>query len=267
MAQEQSGTLVPITGLHLAPQTPDSYGGFSFDRDASIWLPSPDFWLVKPNKPIDTPINSLGLVDIEATIIAVKQTIDPSFDWIKYGGSDSTHHFYHPASDYSYSETWGKGRHVFNEGSFRELPIHKGELPRVFENWLHIITLAPPKPSKEVMENRLEGYRVAKSFFRSVRQAIQLQRRSDRYFKDIAEATDKHNSTDDGEFAKDYVARIIEKHLKSVEMHKKELENIPPEFRLIEPDDNPHKLAKNLGRFITRRSMKLGRKVYEPLAA
>lgn len=50
-----------------------------------------------------------------------------------------------------------------------------------------------------------------------------------------------------------------------------ELEQVPPEFRLIEPSDSPQELATRLGEFVGRRSMKLRRLVNDrdalPLAA
>lgn len=235
--------------------------GFFSHTIPSLWLPSPEFWNL-PKEPIETPRDKLGLIDIDELIVAVKETVTPDFNW---SSPDSTHHFYWPSADYLYDTAWTKGRKKFNESSFRELPIHKGELPRVFENWLHIVTLPPTKPPREVMEYRMEGYHAAKSLFHSVREVIKWMKRSDRRAQDIANNVIR--SADNNEYAEEYVANIIAKHFKGVEQHTKALEQVPPEFRLIEPTSSPHELAKNLGKFVTKRSMKLGRKVYQPTAA
>jgi hypothetical protein len=132
------------------------------------------------------------------------------------------------------------------------------------------MTLPPPKPSQEVMEYKIQGYTAAKSLFRSVREVIKWSRKTKRYFEGRTDLeTDDEvalmKAAADEQRSREQLAAIIDRHFKGIEIHTKALEQVPPEFRLIEPSSSPYELATRLGRFVTKRSMKLGRKVYEPL--
>ena len=48
-----------------------------------LYLPPPDVWHFTPGKdePLPTPLDERGLVDVDALIATVRETIDPHFAW------------------------------------------------------------------------------------------------------------------------------------------------------------------------------------------
>lgn len=229
------------------------------------WLPPREFWLL-PDEPFETPVDERGIVDIERLVQQVKSTIDPAYIWQQ---SDSTHHFYWPAVLYSHDDKWLSDKKTYSTGRFRELPIHKGELPREFENWLHLVSLPPAVPSREVMQYRTEAWRVAASLFASARRVVLWEKRAEKRSQYIQRHPEVIMHENDDAFAREYIADILDKHFRGVERHMDELERIPPEFRLVEPCDSPKELATNLGKFVARRSLPLRKVVNhkEPIAA
>ncbi len=221
-------------------------------EDAS-WLPPREFWRL-PDGPIETPVDERGIVDIEQLVEQVKSTVDPEYIWQQ---ADSTHHFYWPASRYSYDDKWNSDKRTYSTGRFRDLPIHKGDLPREFENWLHLITLPPDMPDREVIQYRMEAWRVAVNLFSSARRVVLWEKRAEKRSKYIERHPEVITFQEEDEFAREYIAEILDKHFRGVERHMSELRRVPPEFRLIEPCDSPKELATNLGKFVAQRSLKL----------
>lgn len=234
----------------------------------SLWLPPQEFRLLPPGERIETPVDDRGIVDVGKLIDAVKSTIEPGYEW---RGPDSTHHFEWPAFRFSYDDVWVSDGKVYSAGRFRDLPIHKGELPREFENYTHEITHWPLVPSREVMQYRIEAWRVAASLFKSARRVVLWEKRAKKRASYV-ERNPEVLSYDEGDiFAAEYMEDIIDKHFRGVERHMSELERVPPEFRLVEPADSPRELATQLGRFVGKRSLKLrqlvNRQTQPPLAA
>lgn len=229
------------------------------------WLPPREFWRL-PDEPIETPVDERGIVDIERLVEQVKSTIDPEYTWHQ---ADSTHHFYWPAALYPHEEKWTSDKKTYSTGRFRELPIHKGELPREFENWLHLVTLPPAVPDREVMQYRTEAWRVAVNLFSSARRVVLWEKRAEKRSNYVRRHPEVIMFDDEDMFAREYIADIIDKQFRGVERHMSELERVPPEFRLVEPCDSPQELATSLGRFVARRSLQLKHIVNrrDPLAA
>lgn len=223
----------------------------------SLWLPPREYWQL-PDEPLETPVDERGLVEVATLIELVKGTVDPAYAWQR---SDSTHHFYWPEAHYSYGDVWMDAGKTYSSGRFRDLPINKGELPREFENWLHIVTRPPAAPNKEVMQYYVEAWRVAVNLFSSVRRVVLWEKRAEKRAR-FAERNPGVVSYDEGDvYGREYMAEIIEKKFRGVERHMNDLQRVPQEFRLVEPTDSPRELATRLGEFVGRRSMKLRRLV------
>lgn len=246
---------------HIAPpETPEAYNRSHLvnrKEDPSLWLPPQETWQL-PDEPIETPTDERGLVDVPRLIEAVKATIDPAYRWPQPRGNK--HHFYWPRANYPYEQQWWDRERMYNAGAFCNLPIHKGDLPKEFENWLHLVTLPPAVPNEEVMQYRIEAWRVATDLFKSARQVVIWERRAKKRGPYIeANPEVKKYNDDDDLYAREYMAGILDHHFRGVEQHIAALERVPPEFRLIEPASTPKELAAGLGRFVTKRALKLTR--------
>lgn len=139
----------------------------------SPWLPPPDAWLHDPGKHgrIETPVDERGLVDLNALVAIVKETVDPEFSW--HSSFNDIHHLQWFASQYPVGENTDSS---VNMNEFRELVNRKAFIPRVFHNWIHHVTLPPAIPSVEVMKYSIEAQRVAMSLFRTASLAARLTR-------------------------------------------------------------------------------------------
>ena len=121
------------------------------------------------DQPIETPLDDKGLVDLDALISVVKDTIDPGYKWISR--LNDVHHL-----------QWYKSLYNFHDNpdlaiQFRELATRKAYVPRVFHNWTHRVTLPPPVPSEEVMYHSIEAQKVATSLVKTTSEAVRLSRR------------------------------------------------------------------------------------------
>jgi hypothetical protein len=223
----------------------------------SLWLPPPDARLIDPNKEkIKTPVDERGLVIVGDLIDVVKETIDP--DYI-CRGMTSIHHIYWPEAWYLHPANVDE----VNAAAFRDLPIHKARLPRIFENWLHLVTLPPPKPSPEVMQYRLEAWEVAVDLFNTASGIVLNEKRMRRRAVRVANSPEILNSSFGGEDreAKRYFQEEFRSHLDGWHMHLQRLHNLPKEFRLIDPPDNPGAIATNLGKLVRPEALLLTRTV------
>jgi hypothetical protein len=249
--------LVPPGNVVTLPrrpfEAPVSDGSFLVNED-SLWLPPAELRR-KSDLLIETPVDSKGLIDIPKLIDLVKATVDPEYAWPQGKCNESTHHWYWPEHLYPY-----EAGDEYSLGTFRNLPINKVELPRVFENWLHIVTEIPKVPHREVVEETIRSWRVSKDLYKSAQKMIWWERRARRRETIGQEMTEY---PDDG-YAVGFTAYALERHFRGVERHLAALESIDPEFRLIEPASNPHELATELGKYVTKQSMLAGRYVHAP---
>lgn len=172
-------------------------------------LPDRDLWLYDPLKEgrRPTPTNDLGLIDLRELIRQTKQTIDPTYDW--KSGFNDVHHLYWPNAWYENSPDTD-----VNPQEFRNLEISKLRVPRLFHNWVHILTEPPALPDEEVMRYRIEAQQAAKALERSLRSAKNLFERP--YISDAR------------------LARGLDHHLSEFFTIKEQLASLPHEFRLID---------------------------------
>lgn len=244
----------------LPPEAPVDFGGSFLVRNLSESPFLPPARYRRPiRERIPTPTDERGLIDIPALLEAVKATIDPEYQWPT---DPSDHHFYWPEAAYPHDHEG-----LVNPAWFRNLPIHKGRIPRVFENWLHEVTLPAPVPSTEVMHYRVESWRVAVHLFRSASKVVeweQLAARRAEYADRNAESIgyDKEGNN----IGEQVMAGIIGRYFKGLDMHLERLGQVPPEFRLVEPNVSPQEIATRLGSLVLPRAMPLTNVILQPAA-
>ncbi len=210
-------------------------------------LPPRDAWLIDPEKTkLATPVDSRGLVIPEELIETVKSTIAADYDWPRHL---SIHHLYYEG--YLYKSTIRQ--------SFRELPINKALLPRVFENWLHKVMVPPEVPTEEVMLQRMESWHVAKSLFKSVRKMTVWERRARRraqLLRDCPDILPPEYGQEDI-IGQEYFDSIMETHFKGIEHGLDRLRSLPAEMRLIDPNASDEDLKKGLGKLVVPQALQL----------
>jgi hypothetical protein len=215
-------------------------------------LPPPEFWLIDPKKDkFPTPVDDRGLVDIHRLIQEVKLTVDPEFNWPTYSG---IHHFYWPEESYQYDKTT-----LVNPQAFRDIAVHKGRIPRVFENWLHIVTLPPKQPSPEVMHYRMEAWRTAINLFYNAQQTIWWRRRA----KNRAQLLEQNPHIVDGEdiIGAEFIDEVLVTHFDGLDKHLERHWRLPTEFQIIRESEPVEAIAAKLGKLIVPRAIPLIRAV------
>lgn len=187
-------------------------GGGEFAPDSAFptkQLPSQNLWLYDPfregRRP--TPTDEHGLIDLRELIRQTKQTIDPTYDW--KSGFNDVHHLYWPNAWYD-----NTSEEPVNPQEFRNLDSSKLRVPRLFHNWVHVLTEPPEVPSEEVMRYRIEAQRTAKALERSLRGARDLFER--KYISDAR------------------LTRGLDHHLREFYEIKEQVASLPYEFQLID---------------------------------
>jgi len=210
-------------------------------------LPPEDAWLIDPEETrLATPVDNRGIVIPQELIETVQSTIAPDYVWPRHL---SVHHLYYEGNLYK-----GSIQH-----SFRELPVNKALLPRVFENWLHKVMIRPQVPQEEVMLYRIESWYVAKNLFRSVQKMAAWERRARRRelllsnYEGILPAA--YNQED--VIGQEYFDDIIETHFRGIEQNLERLKLLPAEMRLIDPNASDDDLKKGLGKLVVPRALQL----------
>lgn len=244
-------------------------GGFSFNPYESIWLPPKDAWLFDPylsqNK-LQTPVDEYGLVDRRRLIETVKQTVHPDYRWPTK--VLSIHHLYWHGAWYGFPSAPERA------ASFRDMNVNKILVPRVFENWVHLLTLPPDMPDGDIMEYQLESVGVQKNLFKSIRAVVQWERQIEPRKNAVAEGRivlkekpfRQDSARRDDENGKAFFREANKRHFKGVYMHMDRLEEIDPDFRLIDPTydidtspDKRYKFMKELGRHVVPRAVPMTR--------
>jgi hypothetical protein len=207
-------------------------------------LPAEKYWvidLMDPKKRLPTPVDDRGLIKIDDLIRTVKATIDADYEW---PAEKSMDHFY-------YEEEWYRklgGMAV----TFRELSVHKGIVPRQFENVKHQIILPPAPPSLEVMHERIRSWTLAKNLF-SKMQAVedwrQIERRRNQgVLTGTSAARPRSEAQQRTQHA--MMQEIMRHHFRGVDMNLEQLEDISPAYRLVEPDDAHDIIVDRLCRLV-----------------
>jgi hypothetical protein len=132
---------------------------------------------------LETAVDSRGIVLPEIILDDVLSTVDPSYKWPM--DFCDVHHFVWEKRHYSVMNNGGDTTPHF----YREIPFHKGYIPRVLHNYLHAITEQPEVPPYDVMERRVESYRVAQRLFEAAKSVIRFEKE----FRRAEESPDRPN--------------------------------------------------------------------------
>lgn len=218
-----------------------------------LWRPLPpqDAWLIDPEEKIETPTDDRGLIDVDRLIVDVKATVDPSYTW---RGDSKVHHLYWPASIYPYGEVQSQPStaHVF-----RNLPVNKALIPRVFENWLHKITTPPEVPDEEVMRNQIDAWDIAKHLFASGRDIVANQRLARRRRAFIAANPHVLRADFNGEdiIGEEYIQSEFDRCFNGLDMHQARYDESHPDFRLVDIDVSTRRVMAELGSIVVPGSL------------
>jgi hypothetical protein len=206
---------------------------------------------------IPAPLDDRGVVDVGLTLDIAMSKVDPSYCWPK--SHCDVHHF-----------VWERNNYlpINNNGSnipnlYREIPFHKGYLPRQLHNFIHTAIAPPPVPVWEVMEQRVKGYLLAKRLFETARIAMRFERRPGS-LTNIKK--DKYGEV----LLEDEILRDILGHLR--DQYSAQLSDFnADETELFDPESIRHQTirtaATHLGRIAAIRSVNLLPRVYANRAA
>lgn len=214
-------------------------------------LPPRDYWLIDPNEKIEVATDPFGLVDIDKLVESVKQTVDESYTW----RSDlDVHHFQWPAAWYPAIQGV---RAADNPAYFRNLGIFKGLMPLDFHAMIHRFSEPLPPPEPEVIHYKVEAWNIAKSLFIRMRKTINAERMAKRRLIYTAQNPHILNSDFGGEdlITQEWMQDVLEKHFRGIAKHMADLESLPVEFRLVEPELPLNKLAKRLGEIVVPKAI------------
>lgn len=211
-------------------------------------LPPQEFWLVDPKsktfEPIPTPTDDRRLILVDELISAVMPTIAPEYGW-RTGPKDvNEHHLRWPKRDYK-RMPWRPN--TDNPRFFWNLPTERAILPIQFHNWLHEVTEPPPVPKKEVRRLRAESWRVAYNLFNKVDYGVK-KLQSEGLLPEVKE---------EDQIAIEYMTEALERNFMGVERYLESMRRIPQELRVLQPYDEAHALAVELGSVSLKRPRNL----------
>jgi hypothetical protein len=237
---------------------------YIFDSETAEWLPPEKYWqydiLSHANK-VPTPVNALGLVDTHRAVEIVRSAIEPEYKWP--GHVLNVHHEYWNKTWYGYPSAGERAQ------EFRELPINKLLVPRVFENVLHHVLLQPDIPKHDVMESVVESYEVTKRLFLLLQVVVRCQRGVVADHKKRLEARGillPPGLTKERLKSQQIILDTLPAFFELLDKQFDELEQVEPEFRLIEPDrqavvspERRKKYSGALGRIVVPKAMAMTR--------
>lgn len=190
----------------------------------------PRKYLNIPEKPLHTPLNRFGLVDVKRTVELVESMVDPAHIWSE---TETIHHLQNPCSDYP-----NLPNALVNPFVFRNLPTSLVALPSDCESLLHETLIVPPVPEEEAMIEAINAWRTTMTFYKAARNVVIWSRRHHRRGS-IPTTTETQMAM---------LAHRLDKKSKGVALHMDALLQIPEELRLIEPTDSPEELAKSIAK-------------------
>lgn len=112
-----------------------------------------------------TPVDKHGFVDVRALLDELGTYVAEDYVW--RGFEDDHHEFWY---ERIYSTIHMFSSDELTAKQFRDLPIHVLRIPRGMHDFLHAVSLPVEAPPEKVMSHRVEGWRVACSFFDTVYQ-------------------------------------------------------------------------------------------------
>lgn len=227
----------------------------AYGRDGDIpgepgW-PDPEYWRINPfTDKIDTPTDDRGLVRYDALIQDLKDTLYPGYEWPNEVSLD---HMYY--EEEWYHSVWAPKC----APRFRELSVHKAIVPRPFENWKHLVAIPPAVPSEEVMQLRIESWDIATKLFTSICNTEVWKQRAEGRLQLLEEKPQilkpKFRGVD--EIGQAVIREMLGRHFKGVEHNLTRLEQLPPEFRMADPNCEPLEIASQLHPFVSANALYL----------
>lgn len=215
-------------------------------------LPPRDVWLIDPFKEqLITPVDDRGLIRVDQLIADVKATIDPTYTW---PGGLEVHHMYWFNSWYPNDKSVPA---VENPAVFRNLAVHKALMPKIFEAWLHEITIPAQVPTLEVRRQRVLSWWTARKLFIAAQKTLTWEEQVRIRRMDVAahpERVEEFEGTD--VYGEAYMRQAMEDNFDRLIMHLVENEEIPPEFRLVTAEE-PQAIVTELGSFASKKSLNL----------
>lgn len=213
-------------------------------------LPPRELWLFDPSthEKHPTPLDAHGLVDADELIKLVKSAFDPSYVW-RLGQLVDRHHL-----------NWRHGNYpnlpeeAVNPHEFCELPSNKILVPRLFHTCIHLMTIEPPVPRREIMQQRILAYKTSKAVYDSASLSTRLTRVSKQPTPNLKDAIEREREN---------FYNVLEK-----------ARAVPEEFQLInlssynvDSFDDARDLTAKLGAFTVRGSTTRVRDVLRHTAA
>lgn len=227
-------------------------GGF---RSLETLLP-PDARLAHPqndDERVRPMYDDRGLLDIEKLVTDVRTTIDPTYEW---PNELNVHHFYWPESEYGHNQN---DTMYGNAAVFRNLPIHKGLLPKAFHAWLHIISDPPESPDPDIMTYRNEAWMVARDLFAMARETVASKKQARRRRVYVSNnphiLKEEFNGVD--VIGEAIMQEVLERNFRGFQKQLQRQEAIPKPYRIIELDGPPETIATQLGRLVVPKSLYL----------
>lgn len=201
--------------------------GHERERVDDLYLPPQHAraWDEVTDGKLQTPLNTHGVVDLDALVALGKQTVENGYDWTSR--LNDVHHLQWPEAFYADDEL---------AHEFRETVDRKAFLPRQFHNWLHHITEPPPVPSEEVMKHTVDAERAIRALASTAALATRLTRM--RWIPERKRA-----------------ARL-EKEYMNYQLYVENAREIPEEFLRV----SPHELAAGSVEEMLEVSRRIGRR-------
>lgn len=196
---------------------------------------------------MQTPLDERGLVDIGQLMEGVRSYIVPTFLW---PDCPSEHHLYWLASWYTQTEKETNGE--IPAGRFRELPINKIDMPRMFHTVLHHVTLPPKMPDPEIMRFQIEAWNVVSNLFVAVSKRARLMRAVGRHL------TQQQLTVEREIVARKFMEERSARLFGGIAMHLEALEKIPEEHRPVDINASDDEILQSVGRVITKGCRPLG---------
>jgi hypothetical protein len=222
------------------------------DQVSEPWrdgLPPPKCWAKDPRDRMASPRDDRGLVDEAALIRGVCSYIKPAFLW---PDNLSSHHKYWEGAWYSAREEATEGRVPASQ--FRELPPNRILMPRMFHTVLHVVTRAPRMPDPDVMRWQIASWRVASNLFGMVCKNEKTARR-------VAKEMERPNTADREEILLKYQHEQFKHNFKGINMHLDALGGIPEEHWMINPNDPPIQIMRQIGEVLNKSYLRMGGRV------
>ncbi len=193
-------------------------------------------------------------------ISGVLSTLDPDYKWMR---RRNTHHMY---GDTPLDQSLDNKSQT--EAIFCDLPPSKLQVPVDFHGWLHEVSIMPPTPPTEVMNYRIEAWRVALDLFVKARDLTITDKRARRRRQHMAKnrkLTLKHQKTDEDLLGEAYLNSQYERNFKGFLMHLDLYRSVPVEFMVapLPEDDSPFVIASILGKFVTKGAIALPQRAFE----